>query len=143
MGRGATLLKEFRAFLLRGNVVDLAVAVVVGTAFTALIAALVADLLTPIIAAMFGKHDFSSLTFTVNGSVFKYGSFLNALITFVSVATAVFFFVVVPVNDLMRARKTEPDVSSETHPCTECLSEIPKPARRCAFCGSPQEPLPA
>jgi large conductance mechanosensitive channel len=143
MGRGATLLKEFRSFLLRGNVVDLAVAVVVGTAFTALVAALVADLLTPIIAAIFGKHDFSDLTFTINGSVFKYGSFLNALITFVSVAAAVFFFVVVPVNALMRARKTEPDVSSETHQCTECLSEIPKPARRCAFCGSPQQPAVA
>ena len=137
------LLKEFRSFLLRGNVVDLAVAVVVGTAFTALVTALVADLLTPIIAAVFGKHDFSDLTFTINGSVFKYGSFLNALITFVSVSAAVFFFVVVPVNALMRARKTEPDVSSETHPCTECLSEIPKPARRCAFCGSPQQPLTA
>ncbi len=135
------LLKEFRSFLLRGNVVDLAVAVVVGTAFTALVTALVADLLTPIIAAVFGKHDFSDLTFTINGSVFKYGSLLNALITFVSVSAAVFFFVVVPVNALMRARKTEPDVNSETHPCTECLSEIPKPARRCAFCGSPQQPL--
>jgi large conductance mechanosensitive channel len=135
------LLKEFRSFLLRGNVVDLAVAVVVGTAFTALVTALVADLLTPIIAAVFGKHDFSDLTFTINGSVFKYGSLLNALITFVSVSAAVFFFVVVPVNALMRARKTEPDVNSETHPCTECLSEIPKPARRCAFCGSPQHPL--
>jgi large conductance mechanosensitive channel len=143
MGRGAALLKEFRSFLLRGNVVDLAVAVVVGTAFTALVTALVADLLTPIIAAVFGKHDFSSLTFTINGSVFKYCSFLNALITFVSVAAAVFFFVVVPVNALMRARKTETDVSSETHPCTECLSDIPKPARRCAFCGSPQEPIAA
>jgi large conductance mechanosensitive channel len=137
------VIKEFRSFLLRGNVVDLAVAVVVGTAFTALIAALVADLLTPIIAAIFGQHDFSSLTFTINGSVFHYGSFLNALITFVSVAIAVFFFVVVPVNALMSRRKTEADVESETRPCTECLSEIPAPAHRCAFCGSPQEPAPA
>ncbi|HXB14638.1 MAG TPA: large conductance mechanosensitive channel protein MscL [Solirubrobacteraceae bacterium] len=135
-----TIINEFKAFLLRGNVVDLAVAVVVGTAFTALVTALVADLVTPVIAAIVGKHDFSSLTFTINGSVFRYGSFLNALITFVSVATAVFFFVVVPVNALMRRRKTQPDVSSETHPCSECLSEIPKPAHRCAFCGSPQEP---
>ena len=134
------ILNEFKSFLLRGNVVDLAVAVVVGTAFTALVTALVADLVTPIIAAIVGKHDFSNLSFTINGSVFRYGSFLNALITFVTVATAVFFFVVVPVNTLMRRRKTEPDVGSETHPCTECLSEIPKPAHRCAFCGSPQEP---
>jgi len=137
------VLKEFRSFLLRGNVVDLAVAVVVGTAFTALVTALVADLVTPIIAAIFGSHDFSNLTFTINGSVFRYGSFLNALITFVSVATAVFFFVVLPVNAVMRRRKTEPDVDSETHPCTECLSEIPMPARRCAFCGSPQQPAAA
>ena len=137
------IVKEFKSFLLRGNVVDLAVAVVVGTAFTALVAALVADILTPIIAAIFGKHDFSSLTFTINGSVFRYGSFLNAVITFVSVAAAVFFFVVVPVNALMRRRKTEPDVDSETRPCTECLSEIPRPAKRCAFCGSPQEPVAA
>jgi len=134
------VLKEFRSFLLRGNVVDLAVAVVVGTAFTAVVAALVADLLTPVIAAIFGKHDFSGLTFTINGSVFRYGSFLNALITFVSVATAVFFFVVVPVNALMRARSGR-DVA-ETRPCTECLSEIPRPAKRCSHCGSPQEPLP-
>jgi large conductance mechanosensitive channel len=137
-----TIVNEFKAFLMRGNVVDLAVAVVVGTAFTALVTALVADLVTPIIAAIVGKHDFSNLTFTINGSVFRYGSFVNALITFVSVATAVFFFVVVPVNALMRRRKTEPDVGSETHPCSECLSEIPTPAHRCAFCGSPQEPAP-
>lgn len=137
------MIKEFRSFLLRGNVVDLAVAVVVGTAFTAVVAALVADLLTPVIAAIFGQHDFSSLTFTINGSVFKYGSFLNALITFLSVATAVFFFVVVPVNALMRRRKTGPDVDSETRPCTECLSEIPLLAHRCAFCTAPQQPAAA
>ena len=135
------MLKEFKSFLLRGNVVDLAVAVVVGTAFTVVVAALVADLLTPIIAAIFGQHDFSGLTFTINGSVFKYGSFLNALITFLSVATAVFFFVVVPVNKLMRRSKTETDVDSETHQCTECLSEIPVLAHRCAFCTAPQQPV--
>jgi large conductance mechanosensitive channel len=137
------VLKEFRSFLLRGNVVDLAVAVVVGTAFTALVTALVTDLLTPVIAAIFGRHDFSNLQFTINGSAFRYGSFLNALITFVSVATAVFFFVVVPVNAVMRARGIEEDAESDTRPCTECLSEIPRPARRCAFCGSPQQPAPA
>ena len=137
------MIKEFKSFLLRGNAVDLAVAVVVGTAFTALVAALVADILTPIIAAIFGQHDFSNLTFTINGSVFHYGSFLNALITFLTVATAVFFFVVVPVNALMRRRKTEPDVDSETRPCTECLSEIPVLAHRCPFCTSAQQPASA
>jgi large conductance mechanosensitive channel len=135
------VVKEFKSFLLRGNVVDLAVAVVVGTAFAALVAALVADLLTPIIAAIFGKHDFSSLTFAINGSIFHYGSFLNALITFVSVAAAVFFFVVVPVNTLMRRRKTELDPDSETRPCTECLSEIPVLAHKCAFCTAAQQPV--
>jgi large conductance mechanosensitive channel len=137
------VLKEFRSFLLRGNVVDLAVAVVVGTAFTAVVTALVVDLLTPIIAAVFGKHDFSGLTFTINGSVFRYGSFLNAVIAFVSVASAVFFFVVVPLNTLMRARNAQKDEESDTRPCTECLSEIPRPAKRCSFCTSPQQPEPA
>jgi large conductance mechanosensitive channel len=137
------MLRQFRDFLLRGNVVDLAVAVIIGAAFGAVVTALVADLLTPLIAAIFGKHDFSGLTFTVNKSVFRYGSFINAVVAFVSIAAAVFFFVVRPVNALMRRRKTEPDVESETRPCTECLSEIPARARRCAFCGSPQEPAPS
>jgi large conductance mechanosensitive channel len=135
------VLKDFKSFLLRGNVVDLAVAVVVGAAFGAVVTALVADLITPIIAAIIGKPDFSALAFTINHSTFRYGAFLNALIAFVSVAAAVFFFVVQPVNALMQRRKTEPNVESETRPCSECLSEIPTPARRCAFCGSPQEPV--
>lgn len=128
------MLKDFKEFLLRGNVVDLAVAVVIGVAFTALVTALVADLLTPLIAAIFGKHDFSSLTFTINGSVFKYGAFLNALIAFLSIAAAVFFFVVQPVNALMRRRRTTRPVDETTKPCPECLSEIPVDAHRCAFC---------
>ena len=97
------MLKEFKDFLMRGNIVDLAVAVVIGVAFGALVTALVTDLLTPVVAAIIGKNDFSDLTFTINGSVFKYGSFLNALISFVSIAGAVFFFVVKPVN-AMKAR---------------------------------------
>jgi large conductance mechanosensitive channel len=143
------MVKDFRAFLLRGNVVDLAVAVVIGAAFGALVTAFVADLITPIIAAIIGKPDFSNLTFTINGSVFRYGSFLNALIAFVSIAAAVFFFVVRPVNALMRRRKTQPDVESETRPCPECLSEIPMQAHRCAFCttelhpAAPGGPAPA
>jgi large conductance mechanosensitive channel len=132
--------KDFKEFVLRGNVVDLAVAVVVGTAFGAVITALVKDMLTPIIGLIVGKHDFSALSFTVNGSVFHYGDFLNALIAFLSIATVVFFFVVQPVNLLMRRRRTEPDVGSETRACGECLSEIPTLARKCAFCGSPQAP---
>ena len=136
------MLKDFKTFLLRGNVVDLAVAVVVGTAFAAVVKALVNDLLTPIIAMIFGKPNFSDLSFTINGSHFLYGDFINALITFVSVAAAIFFFVVEPVNALNRRRETQPDPDSDTRPCSECLSEIPKPARKCAFCSSPQEPQP-
>jgi large conductance mechanosensitive channel len=128
------LLKDFKTFLLRGNVVDLAVAVVVGTAFTALVAALVADIITPLIAAIFGKPDFSNLTFTIHHSTFRYGSFINALITFLTVAAAIFYFVVVPVNALMARRRTEPPVDETVRPCPECLSEIPVKASRCAFC---------
>ena len=135
------MLKDFKTFLLRGNVVDLAVAVVVGAAFGAVVTALVRDLITPIIALIFGKPDFSALSFTINSSHFLYGDFINALFAFVTIAAAVFFFVVQPVNALMRRRKTEPDVESETRPCTECLSDIPRAARRCAFCGSEQQPL--
>lgn len=127
------MLKEFKAFLLRGNVVDLAVAVVIGAAFGAVVTSLVTDLLTPILGIP-GKADFSNLTFTVNESVFRYGRFLNAVISFVTIAAAVFLFVVRPVNALMARRKTEPDVESTTHDCPECLSSIPVGARRCAFC---------
>ena len=137
-GRVSTpgLVTEFKQFLLRGNVVDLAVGVVIGLAFGAVITALVADILTPIIAAIFGKSDFSALTFTINGSVFRYGDFIIALITFVTIAAAVFFFVVKPVNHLMARRKTEPPVDETVRQCPECLSEIPVDARRCAFCTS-------
>jgi large conductance mechanosensitive channel len=125
------LAAEFKKFLFRGNVVDLAVAVVVGTAFTAVITALVADLLTPLIAAIFGKHDFGALTFTINGSTFKYGALINAVIAFLSAAAAVFFFVVVPLNRLLANRGEEdPTVKS----CPECTNEIPVKARRCPQC---------
>jgi large conductance mechanosensitive channel len=134
------VLRDFKTFLLRGNVVDLAVAVVVGAAFGAVVTALVRDLLTPIIALIFGKQNFSNLSFTINSSHFLYGDFINFLISFITIAAAVFFFVVQPVNALMRRRKTEPDVESETRPCTECLSDIPVQARRCAFCTSEQHP---
>jgi large conductance mechanosensitive channel len=129
-----SLITEFKQFLLRGNVVDLAVAVVIGTAFGAVVTALVGDILTPLIAAIFGSHDFSALTFTIHRSQFLYGSFINAVIAFVSIAAVVFFFVVKPVNALMARRKTEPPVDETTRQCPECLSEIPIAARRCAFC---------
>ena len=128
------MLTDFKAFILRGNVLDLAVAVVIGVAFTAVITALVTDLITPLVAAIFGSHDFSSLTFTVNNSVFRYGAFLNALLAFVLVAAALFFLVVVPANVLVQRARREPTPDPTTKKCPECLSEIPIAARRCAFC---------
>jgi large conductance mechanosensitive channel len=127
-------MKDFKEFLLRGNLVDMAVGVVIGLAFAAVITALVADLITPLIAAIGGKPDFAGLTFTVNGSHFLYGSFINALIAFVVIAAVIFFLVLKPVNRLMAARRTESPVAAETRPCPECLSEIPLAATRCAFC---------
>jgi large conductance mechanosensitive channel len=126
------MLKEFKAFLLRGNVVDLAVAVVIGVAFAAVVAAFVADLITPLIAAIGGNQDFSALKFEINDSQFLYGAFINALISFVLVAAAVFFFVVKPMNALQARR--EGGEEPTTRPCPECLSEIPLAARRCRFC---------
>ena len=127
------MIKGFRQFILRGNVVDLAVAVVIGAAFGVVVTALVKDLLTPLIAAIVGKPDFSNLTFTVNNSRFLYGDVINALLAFLGVAAAVYFFVVVPIERLQRRRaKTAADVP--TRACPECLSDIPKQARRCAFC---------
>jgi len=126
------LIKEFKDFVLRGNVVDLAVAVVIGAAFGALVSALVRDLLTPVIAAVVGQPDFSGLTFTINGSRFLYGDFLNALLAFLSIAAVVFFLVVKPVNALISRLGPRPEVT--TRDCPECLSKIPKAARRCAFC---------
>jgi len=129
-----TLLSDFKKFLLRGNVVDLAVAVVVGTAFTALVKALVTDIVTPLIAAIFGEPNFENLAFTINGSVFKYGDVLNNVITFLSIAAVVFFLVVTPINALM-ARRAQEDPS--TKECPECTSAIPIRARRCPECTSP------
>jgi large conductance mechanosensitive channel len=128
--------KDFKAFLLRGNMLDLAVAVVIGAAFGAVIAALVKDLLTPLIAAIVGKPDFAGLTFTINYSVFRYGDFFNAVISLLLVAAAVFYFVVVPVNRLVARSRREPPPDPTTQKCPQCLSEIPVGARRCAFCTS-------
>ena len=127
-------MKDFKEFLLRGNLVEMAVGIVIGLAFTAVVTALVADLITPLIAAIGGNPDFSSLSFTINKSHFLYGAFINAVITFVVIAAVIFFLVVKPVNALMRRRRTEPPVDQEVRQCSECLSEIPVAARRCAFC---------
>ena len=128
------MVKEFSEFILRGNLVELAVAVVIGSAFAAVVSAFVADLVTPLIAAVGGDQDFSNLTFEINGSTFRYGDFINALLTFVIIAAVVFFLVVKPVNALMARHSTGPDVERETRECPACLSNIPVGARRCAFC---------
>jgi large conductance mechanosensitive channel len=127
------MLKDFKAFILRGNVVDLAIAVVIGTAFGALVTSFVENLLTPLIGIP-GTKDFKDFKFVVSGSTFKYGLVINALIAFLLVAFAVFFFVVKPLNALMALRKTEPDVESVTKECDFCLSSVPVAAIVCAFC---------
>ncbi|HEX2415458.1 MAG TPA: large conductance mechanosensitive channel protein MscL [Thermoleophilaceae bacterium] len=139
------MLKEFREFIVRGNLVELAVAVVIGTAFATLVAAFVSGLVTPLIAAVGGNADFSRLDFTINGSRFRYGLFINALISFVIIAAVVFFFVIKPVNALMSRRKTEAPLDEQTRKCPECRSEIPALASRCAFCTAEvgPEPTPA
>ena len=135
------MLREFRTFLLRGNVVDLAVAVVIGAAFGAVVTALVEDIVTPIIAAIGGQPDFSTLTFTINDSEFKYGDFINKVISFVTVAAVIFFLVVKPMNILMaRMRRGEVSPDPTTRPCPECLAEVPIAAKRCMYCA---QPLPA
>ncbi len=134
------MLREFRSFILRGNLVDLAVAVVIGTAFTAVVAAFVKDIITPLIAAVGGKANFGNLAFTINDSRFAYGDFLNALVTFLVVAAVMFFLVIKPVNVLLDQLRTEPEVESPTRGCPECLSQIPRAASRCAFCTSEVAP---
>lgn len=128
------MLNEFKTFLLRGNVVDLAVGVVVGAAFGTIVTALVADLLTPLIAAIAKVPDFSGLSFTLNGSQFMYGHFINTLISFLLVAGSVFFFVVKPMNILVAKSRKEPPADPTTKKCKECLSEIPLEAKRCSHC---------
>jgi large conductance mechanosensitive channel len=131
-------MRGFKTFLLRGNVVDLAVGVVIGIAFAAVIAAFVKDLVTPLIAAIGGQPDFSTLYFTVNNSKFLYGDFINAILAFLIVAAVIYFLVVAPYTSFVaRSRKEAPEDPS-TKKCSECLSEIPRDARRCAFCAQPQ-----
>jgi large conductance mechanosensitive channel len=136
------MLKGFKTFLLRGNVVDLAVAVVIGAAFGAVVAALVKDLLTPLIAAIVGQPDFSAIVFTVNESRFLIGDFINAVLSFVLVAAAIYFFVVMPMNMIEeRRRRGEAPPDPTTKKCPECLSEVPVEAQRCAFCTQPLQAL--
>lgn len=133
----------FKQFLLRGNVIDLAVAVVVGAAFGTVVAAFVKDLLTPLISAIGGKPDFSAFYFTVNNSKFMYGDFINAIISFIIVAAVVYFFVVLPMNSLIARARKEPPADPTTRKCPECQSEIPIGARRCAYCTSEIQTAPA
>jgi large conductance mechanosensitive channel len=137
--RVVTMLKDFKDFLLRGNLLDLAVAVVVGVAFTALVNAFVKDLITPLIAAIVGKQNFDNLYFTVNGSRFSYGSFFNALLSFILIAAVIFFLVVRPVNHLMGRLGLTPS-EDPVRECPECLSKVPVAATRCAYCTSQLTP---
>jgi large conductance mechanosensitive channel len=131
-------MRGFKAFLLRGNVVDLAIGVVVGVAFGSVITAFVKDLITPLIAAFGGQPNFSTLYFTINNSKFLYGDFVNALVAFLIVAAVIYFFVVTPYTALVARSHKEPPADPTTKKCPECLSEIPIDARRCAFCAVPQ-----
>ena len=128
------MLKEFRDFVLRGNVVDLAVAVVIGAAFSSVVNGVVEDLITPLIAAIGGEPDFARLSFTINGSIFRYGDLINRLLTFAIVAAVVFFAVVKPLNAVIARLRPERPVDKPTRECPECLSDIPQAASRCAFC---------
>jgi large conductance mechanosensitive channel len=129
------MLKGFRDFILRGNVLDLAVAVIIGAAFTAIVNSVVKDIITPLIAAVVGKPDFSALTLHINGGVITYGNFLNAVIAFLLMAAVVYFFIVLPANTLMARIKGPEAVTIK--PCPQCLSDIPLAATRCKYCGQP------
>ncbi|HUC78714.1 MAG TPA: large conductance mechanosensitive channel protein MscL [Candidatus Saccharimonadales bacterium] len=136
------MLKDFKKFILRGNAVDLAIAVVIGAAFGTIVTSLVKDLITPLIGAIGGKPDFSSLSFSINHSKFLYGDFINALVSFLLIASAVFFFVIQPINkfqNLVAKRKTPEDPIDRK--CPECLSNIPKAASRCMFCTAKINPI--
>lgn len=130
------MIKGFKQFILRGSVVDLAVGVVIGASFSAVVASLVKDILTPFISAVFKSPDFSGLMFTINESQFLYGNFLNSLIAFLIVSATVYFFVVTPINTLISKTRKEKPIDETTKKCNECLSVIPIEAKRCAFCTS-------
>ena len=135
------MFKDFKKFILRGNVVDLAVAVVIGAAFGAVVMGLVKDLITPLIAAIGGQPDFSRLSFTINNSKFLYGEFLNAIISFLILASVIFFFVVNPLNKLMAKAKPSDEIEKPSErECPECLSGIPAAAKRCKYCTASSKP---
>jgi large conductance mechanosensitive channel len=138
-----SLINDFKAFIMRGNVVDLAVAVVIGAAFKSIVDALVADFITPLIAAIGGKQDFSSLTFSINDSVFRYGDFFNQLLSFLIIAAVVFFLVITPLNAMMARRAKEPLADPLLRKCPECTSEIASAARRCPYCTAQITPAAA
>jgi large conductance mechanosensitive channel len=138
ISRNSLMLDGFKKFILRGNVVDMAVGVVIGAAFGGVVAALTKDLLTPLIAALVGKPDFSNVAFTLHGTLFPVGDFINACISFLLIAAAIYFFVVTPVNALVaRMHRGEKPADPTTKQCPECLSEIPIEARRCSHCTQP------
>ena len=133
-------LNDFKKFLLRGNVVDMAVAVIIGIAFGAFVKATIEDLITPLIG-IFGQRDFSAIAFTIRGSTFKVGDWINVLISFITIAAVVFFLVVRPVNMLIARSRKEPPADPTTRQCPECLSEIPREAHRCRHCTASVVPL--
>ena len=137
------MIKDFKAFILRGNVIDLAIGVAIGAAFTAVITSFTQNLVTPLLAIPGDKAKFSDLDFTISGSRFGYGAVIDAIVSFLIIAAVLFFLVVRPVNHLMARRKTEPEVESTTRDCPECLSAIPVAARRCAFCTAKLTPTRA
>lgn len=130
------MVQEFKQFLLRGNVIDLAVAVVIGAAFTAVVNSVVADLITPLLAAIGGQPDFGEMGFTINNSLFKVGSFINALISFLIIALVLFFLVIKPVNYMIQRSRQEPPLDPTTKACPYCLNDVPLAATRCGFCTS-------
>lgn len=134
-------MKGFKQFLMRGNVIDLAVAVVIGAAFGSVVTVFVKAFITPLIAAIGGQPDFSALAFTIHGSRFAYGEFINAILSFLLIATIVYYFIVLPVNTLVTRSRQEPPADPTTRKCPECLSEIPIQAKRCAYCTVQIEPI--
>ncbi|MGB6610039.1 MAG: large conductance mechanosensitive channel protein MscL [Acidobacteriaceae bacterium] len=134
------MFKGFRDFILRGNVMDLAVAVVIGAAFTAIVNALVTDIVNPLIAAVVHKPDFSALIFDLHGGKIKYGDFMNAIISFLLIAAVVYFVFVLPVNALMKKFRSAEAAPPKTRPCPECLSDVPLAAKRCSHCAQPVAP---